>query len=100
MAITDIPSALAQYNANLGWYNTAPGPGSASDLALQAINYLIVNQPQSYNLGNGQTITKNLQQLETEKAKIEAFVGVSPRAFGRSRRVGVDYGVYGNVGVG
>lgn len=96
MAITDVASALAQYNANLNW-NTSQ---AAAQLALEAIRYLIVNQPQSYSTGVGQSITKNLSQLENEKQSLEKLLGVGPRAFGRCRRVGVDYDAYGIAGIG
>lgn len=95
MAITSVDTALAQYNANLDWNLSQ----ASAQLALEAVRYLIVNQPAVYSVG-GRSITKNLPQLENEKKNIEKLLGVAPRAFGRSRRVGVDFEVYGPRGVG
>lgn len=79
MAITSVDSALSQYNANLDW-NANPDHAQA---ALEAVRYLIVNQPVTYSIA-GRTVTKNLPQLEKEAAAISVLLGVGPRARGRS----------------
>lgn len=81
--ITDVTSALAQYNANLDW-NINP---AHAQFALEAVRYLIVNQPLTMSC-DGRTITKNLTQLEKEADSLSAFIGVAPRANGRSRLLG------------
>ncbi len=79
MAITDISSALAQYNANLGWQVS---PASAG-LALEAVRYLLVNRPKEA-ADQGSSI--NYESLTTELTALQKFTGATnPRAFGRSR---------------
>ena len=81
MAITDIPSALAQYTANLGWQSNQ---GSA-ELALEAVRYLLVNRMR--RVGD-QGAHFDYESLESEKKALEAFTGATMnRSFGRSRRV-------------
>lgn len=78
--ITSIDNALAQYASALPWQNSATN----AQLALDAIRYLLVNRIQ--NLTDAQT-SINYQSLESEKAALERFLGVTtPRANGRSRR--------------
>lgn len=95
MAIASVDAALAQYNANLDW-NTSQ---ASAQLALEAVRYLIVNQPNSYAVA-GRSITKNLPQLEKEQEALMKFLGVgAPRAFGRSRRVPASFADAGQEGV-
>ena len=84
MAISDIPSALAQYNANLDWQNN---PASA-DLALQAIRYLFVNRAQ--RVGDVGSIF-DYESLKSEKEALEKFLGATPRSNGRFRRVAATF---------
>jgi phosphate uptake regulator len=86
MAITSVDSALAQYNANLDW-NVNPANAQA---ALEAIRYLIVNQPMSMSVA-GRTITKNLVQLEKEAANLAIEIGIGPRSRGRTSFVGTRF---------
>lgn len=85
MAITDITSALAQYQASLPWQ----GDPVKAQQALDAIRYLLVNRAQ--HLGD----TANpisYESLVSEKQSLERFLGVTtPRAFGRRRRNGVSF---------
>lgn len=86
MAITDINSALAQYNANLSWQ----GDLASAQAALAAIRYLLVNRAQQ--IGDSNT-TINYASLETEKKALETFLGATgPRSFGRTRRVTARFG--------
>jgi hypothetical protein len=81
MAIVDVPSALAQYNANLNWQ----GDPSSAALALQAIRFLLVNRFQRVGDQGAQF---DYEKLESEKSALETFLGATTsRAFGRSRRV-------------
>lgn len=83
VAITDIDSALAQYNANLSWQTSQ----ASAQAALEAIRFLLVNRANKME-NRGHSL--NYESLVTEKEAIEKFLGVTtPRAFGRSRRVGV-----------
>ena len=87
IVLADVETALAQYNANLNWHQSA----GAAELALEAVRWLIANQPESYSIG-GKTITKNLPQLESERRNLEKFLGATaPRAFGRARVNRVDF---------
>ena len=90
--ITDIPSALLQYTNNLAW----EGSTATAQAALQAVRYLLVNRAQAMN---HQQTNLNYESLESEKKKLEVFLGIgSPRAFGRSRRVGMAFGDTGGLG--
>ena len=75
--------ALAQYNSNLGWHTDR----TKAELCLEAIRWLIVNQPASYSIA-GRSIQKNLTQLEDERRNLERFIGATQvRAFGRRRMI-------------
>jgi hypothetical protein len=85
MAITDVPSALAQYAAALPWQASVASASSALD----AIRFLLVARIQ--NLTDSNT-SMSYETLQSEKAALEKFLGVTtPRAFGRSRRNGVSF---------
>lgn len=70
----------AQYFAALPWQNSL----AAAQSALDAIRFLMVKRASSLTDAGGAALT--LETLESEKAALEKFVGVTPRAFGRSRR--------------
>jgi hypothetical protein len=81
MAVTDIPSALAQVTANLPpWQSIA-----AAQAFLSAAVFLQINRAQHVE----ETTTNiNYESLECQVKAANQFLGASaPRAFGRSRRV-------------
>jgi len=83
MALATIAAALAQYNANLNWHQSQAGAESA----LEAIRFLLANRGQRRM---DQQSSIDFESLEKTALKIETFIGANaPRAFGRSRRVGV-----------
>ena len=85
MAITDIPSALAQYAATLPWQQSR----DRAELALDAVRYLLLNRIQ--HLSDAPT-SMSYESLESEKKALERFLGATaPRSFGRSRRVGARF---------
>jgi hypothetical protein len=80
MALASIEAALDQYNANIPWSASQ----AAATLALQALQYLMVNRAQKQGSRGSEL---NYESLASEKAAIEKFLGsTTPRAFGRSRR--------------
>jgi len=83
--MTTIAEALTQYNANLSWHASQ----ASATLALEAIRFLLVNRPVSVGDQGG---SMSNESLAAQAEKIERFLGASsPRAFGRSRRVGVAF---------
>jgi len=86
MPIASVTDALAQYNANIDW-NVNPNHAQA---ALEAIRYLIVNQPLKMAFA-GREITKNLDVLLKEQEQLNTFIGVAPRANGRSRSLATHF---------
>jgi hypothetical protein len=78
-----ISDALSQYQSACPWQNS---PAAAS-LALDAVRYLMLNRPsRAEDVGS----SLNYESLAEEKKALESFIGViSPRAFGRSRFVGI-----------
>jgi hypothetical protein len=83
--LTTPAGALAQYNANLSWQSSE----ASATAALEAVRFLLLNRAQvQADMGS----SLNYASLESEKAALEKFLGATaPRAFGRSRRVGVSY---------
>lgn len=93
MAITDITSALTQYNANLNW--NAQSTTASAQLALEAARFLVANRAQSMNHQETQI---NYEAMAGEVAKIETFLGATtPRAYGRTRRVGMAHAPMGGL---
>lgn len=71
MALTSsstLTDALAQYNDNLSW----EGNSGKATLALEAIRWLLINRPQTTG---AEIANVNFESLETEKARLENFVG-------------------------
>jgi hypothetical protein len=86
MALSSISQALAQFNANAGWYTTQ---GSAA-LRLEAVEYLLTNRAQK--MGD-QGSELNYESLESQAQVLRQFVGAgAPRAFGRSRYAPARFG--------
>jgi len=89
MAITDITSALAQYNAALPWQSSQ----SSAQSALDAIRYLLIFRAQHLSDSGTQF---SYETLLEEKKSLERFLGATaPRAFGRSRRNTASFDVGG-----
>ena len=83
--IASIDAALAQYTASLPWQTST----ASAQSALDAVRYLLINRVQ--HLTDTQT-GLSYESLESEKAALEKFLGVTtPRAFGRRRRNGVSF---------
>lgn len=91
MALTDIPSALAQYTASLPWQSSLANAQSALD----AVRYLLINRGQNMSL---QGVGLTYESLENEKKALEQFLGATaPRSFGRSRRVSAAFSDIGGL---
>jgi hypothetical protein len=82
MALASIPAAYAQFDASAAWYsNTA-----TAQLRLEAVEYLIAHRPEkSDSQGSGYS----LESLQAMRKDLTTFIGIAPRAQGRSRRIGV-----------
>lgn len=81
MALTSastVDDALAQYNNNLVWDNDS----TKASNALEAIRFLLVNREMSIGTEGRQV---NYASLETEKAKLEAYLTTVSRAASTNR---------------
>lgn len=85
MDLVDIPSAEAQYTASLPWQASR----AAAQSALDAVRYLAMFRAKEL-FDAGCKVT--YETILTEKESLEKFLGATaPRAFGRTRRIGVHY---------
>ncbi len=80
MALTSsstVTSALAQYNDNISW----EGDVTKAASALEAVRFLLVNRPASWQTANR---TINFESLAEEKRKLEKFLHTLGAAVSRS----------------
>ena len=92
MAITDVTSALAQYNANPP--STWSDPAAAA-ACLDAVYWLLGNRAKVLA---DQGTTVNFEGFEGIRATLETRLGTkAPRANGRSRRVGAAFANDGGI---
>ena len=82
MALTSITAALAQYNTNALWHESAV----KANLALEAVRYLIVNRAQS----SGHAGTNlNDEILQDEAKRIEKYLGLTGAVAATARNTGL-----------
>jgi len=79
-----VADALAQWNDNLSWQSSL----ASANAAAEAARFLLANRAKAIE-DQGSRI--DFESIASLLPKIEAFIGVGPRAFGRSRRVSPSY---------
>lgn len=91
MALSTVTQALAQFNASANWYSST----ATAALRLEAVEFLLVNRAVKMT-DEGSEI--DFESLGTMATQLRAFLGAgTPRANGRSRRVGVSFSPSGGV---
>jgi hypothetical protein len=91
MALSSIPQALSQFNANAAWY----GSIAAAQLRLEAVEFLLTQRAQDL-ADQGSSLRR--ESLEPMAVELRRFLGAGPaRAFGRSRELTAGFSGSGGV---